>query len=486
MNPFDGVRIPDFPDLGEITDDAMLAAAVRGGSGLFRVKALLNYLNTGRLGIPLAGAKGDGTTDDTSAIQDAIDKAGALGADVLFDARRYRITRTLRIGDGSASAVSSYGGVRLRGMGQPKLPEQFLAGYPMGSDRATRLVWGGPDGGTMVSVRGPLQGWGLSNMLLDGAGGTGDWGGRARRGLEIISAMNGRSSDLTVIGCRGSAINSSAVASPPGVLNADALHNEFENIHIGMGWANGACGVVMTGTNPAGNNSDYAFFRNLAIAMPTDAAAAPNAYGIYLQACDSNVFHSVHFFNGHPACVAVQFDYTVNPDWPAGNAIYNADWGGLTAPVQWNGTPSANAKPNFVYAINECNGGVVPHGIPNTTMEARVVATRHLVGQSAAMPQTPFAEVYATGFYRLSYYLLVTGGSANGGNLAATLAWTDGIGNQSLTSPTVANGPGNHARGVLPVRVAQHGNVSCGVALSGIGGTVTTQYALMLALERLF
>ena len=243
MDPFDGVRIPDFPDLGEITDDAMLAAAVRGGSGLFRVKALLNYLNTGRLGVPLAGAKGDGTTDDTSAIQDAIDKAGALGADVLFDARRYRITRTLRIGDGSASGVSSYGGVRLRGMGQPKMPTQFLAGYPMDSDRATRLVWGGADDGVMVSVRGPLQGWGLSNMFLDGAGGTVDWGGRAGRGLEVFSAMNGQSADLTIAGCRRSALHLNTVPSPPGVLNADTLHNEFRNLNIGVGWAPSALQV---------------------------------------------------------------------------------------------------------------------------------------------------------------------------------------------------------------------------------------------------
>jgi hypothetical protein len=436
-----------------------------------------------RLGISLNGAVGDGVADDTSAIQDAIDAAAAMGADVLLDAKRYLITRTLRIGDGSAAAVSSYGGVRLRGLGQPLMPPQFLAGYPPATARGTRLVWGGPDGGTMLSVRGPLQGWGLSDAFLDGSGGSEDFGGKAGRGLEVLSAMNGDCRNLTFRGCREASIYSAAVAAPPGVLVADSLANSYENLCIGVGWANGAKGIVLTGASPARPNTDYNSFRNVSVALPTDAAIA--AYGIYLQDADSNVFHNLHFFNGHPGCIALVFDYTQHADWPAANQIYGADWGGLAGPVQVAGTPSANARPNYIYAVNEANGGFMPAGVQNVVTDGNVVASLDARGLAAALPPTQLYEFYRAGLYRLNYDLTVTGGGANGGDLALTLSWSDGTGSPSFTTPLVPNEPGNRASGAQVLRGGGFGDVSYSVATSGIGATVTTQYALVLALERL-
>lgn len=481
---FDGVRIPDFPDLGDVDEFTRLVAD-KGGAGLHTVGAVLDFLRRNlALDVSRFGAKGDGVTDDTAAIQRAIDAAAVAGATVQFDAKRYRITETLTVGDGSSSAVSTYGGVRLLGRGQPLLPSQFLGGYPPATARGTRLVWAGPRGGTMLAIRGPLQGWGVSDVFFDGTGDE-DFGGGAGIGLHVVSAMNGDSRNLTFRGCREASIYSTTVQSPPGVNIADSLHNNFENINIGVGWAPGAKGIVLTGVTPAGNNTDYCRFSNVAIALPTDPVAAPSAYGIYFQSCDSNVFHNVHMFNGHPGCVGVMFDYAVNPDWPAGNQIYGIDWAGMAGPVQIGGTPSANARPNFIYAVNEANGGFMPMGLPNLVTESGVVATRDLVGQTGPLANQSLREVNRTGLYRLNYSLLVTGGGANGGNLALTVSWLDGLGTPSFTTPSVPNGPGNHHTGSVPMRIANFGRVSFSVATPGIGGSVTTQYALMLALERL-
>lgn len=482
---FDGVRLDEFPDLGDCTDDTRLIAELRG-SGYHSMRALKNYLSAGRLGVPVAGAKGDGVADDTSAIQDAIDRAGQAGADVLLDAKRYRITKTLRIGDGSSAAVSSYGGVRLRGMGQPLMPTQFMGGYPPATARGTRFTWDGADGVPMLSVRGPLQGWGIEGVFFDGSRNTSeDFGGWAGRGVEVISAMNGDCRNLTFRGCREASIYSTTVPPPPGVLVSDSLHNRWDNINIGCGWAEGVKGIVLTGTSPAGSNTDYNAFRNVAIALPTDPVAAKSVYGVYLQSCDSNTFHNLHFFNGHPDCAALVFDYTVNPDWPAGNQFYGVDWGGLNGPIQMNGAPSLNARPNYVYAVNEGNGGFMPAGLKNVVADGNVAATLDLVGQTAGRARTRFHDFFRAGLYRLNYNLLVTGGGANGGNLAVSFYWLDGSGTPSFTSPTVPNGPGNFSSSSVLLRGARYGNIEYAVAATGIGGTVTTQYALMLALERL-
>jgi glucan 1,3-beta-glucosidase len=50
-----------------------------------------------------AGAKGDGVTDDTTALQNVINSAAAAGKVVFFDAGTYKVTRTLTIPPGSKS-----------------------------------------------------------------------------------------------------------------------------------------------------------------------------------------------------------------------------------------------------------------------------------------------------------------------------------------------------------------------------------------------
>ena len=480
-----GVRLTDFPDLGPIAEDTRLIAE-QNGSGYHSIAALENYLRS-RLAFDVSkfGAQGDGVTDDTAAIQAAIIAAGMAGADVQFDAKPYRITSALHVGNGSASGVSTYGGVRLIGRGQPLLPPQFMGGYPPSTARGTRLVWGGSASDHMLVINGPLQGWGVHNIFFDGAGGSEDFAGKCSMGLHIRSAMNGDCRNLTFRGCRDSSIYSTTEPHPPGINVADSLHNSFENIHIATAWANGVKGIVLTGVSPAGANTSYAFFKNVAITLPTDAGVAPTAYGVYFQSCDSNIIDGLHLFNGHPGCIGVYFDYTINDDWPAGNVIRSYDPGTLLSPAQNAGAPSIDARPNFIYSFLETNGGALQAGTRNLTVDGAVVATYHRVDNIAALPVGPLFYNYRTGLYRLNYNLIVTGGNATGGNLALVVNWLDGIGSPSFATPPVPNGPGNHQTGGLVMRMARFSELNFQVQLTGIGGSVTTQYSLMLALERL-
>lgn len=427
------------------------------------------------------GAIGDGATDDTVAIQAAIAAAQAVsGGLVTFEAKAYKITATLRVGNGTASSVSSFASVRLEGIGPAWMPPQFFAGYPV--TFGTRLLWRGASGGTMVSIRGPLQGWGVNNMALDGAPDGGDFGGLAGIGLEVISAQNGDCSNLTIRGCRNSGIYSTTVNPFGGVGNTDSLNNHYRNVNIGVAWVNGAKGIVLTGGGGA-SNTDYNIFTSPTITMPTVLGGGQTAYGIYLQACDSIIIVNPHFFNGSAAFSAVTFDYQVNASWPAGCQIINPDWGGIPSPILTGGTPDANARPNIVSGINECNGGVFPENVPNMTFHTGAIRTLRRDGQTVGTGAQILCPIRIRGLYRINYYLICTGGVSGGGFMDLSVSWLDGIGTPVFTSAAVLNGPGNKTSGSIVALCAIPSDIGYAVNFHSVSGS--TLYSLFLVAERL-
>ena len=476
-----GVRIVDMPDLGAV-NDASSVVGERSGSGRFSAPALRNYVNAELNAFPVAsyGAVGDGVTDDTAAIQAAINAAGASrGGVVSFGAKPYLITNTLQVGNGSTTAGSTYGAVVLTGVAPPWFPPQFFAGYPMTG--GTVLVWRGAGGGTMLNVNGPLQGWGVANMVLDGAPAGGDFGGLAGIGLHVLSAQNGFSPNLMIRGCRVAGLYSDTVDPFSSVPETDSLSNSYPNLAIAMGWQNGAVGIVLTGTTKS--NTCYNIFERTIIALPTTLAAGQSAYGVYLQSCDSNIFIGPHFFNGDPNFPAFVLDYTDNPDWPSGNHIMHPDWGGMTGPLQVKGTPTDNAARTIITGINEANGGIYPINVDNVSIAVGAVAHYRVVGQTAAIASATLMNVSKSGLYRISYYLLVDGGASGGGTISLTFGWLDGFGAQSVTSANCPNGPGNQVNGSAVARATTPGAITMFTTFHSVVGA--TQYEVSMTVERI-
>lgn len=90
------------------------------------------------------GAKGDGVTDDTAAIQAAIDALGFPGGTVYLPGLFYRITSTL---------YWNKSGVRFVGAA--------------GTDGSTRLRWDGAAGGIMIAVGGAAYGTRIEGLEMD-------------------------------------------------------------------------------------------------------------------------------------------------------------------------------------------------------------------------------------------------------------------------------------------------------------------------------
>ena len=99
----------------------------------YRDKPVSNFIS-----VKAKGAKGDGNTDDTSALQNALDQAGSSNMIVFFDAGTYKVTKTLRLPKTSKIVGESYATIMSSGsffadMNKPQPVVQVGASGDVGS-----------------------------------------------------------------------------------------------------------------------------------------------------------------------------------------------------------------------------------------------------------------------------------------------------------------------------------------------------------------
>jgi hypothetical protein len=112
------------------------------------------------------GATGDGVTDDTAAIQDAIDAVNSTGGgEVYFPAGNYIIS----------SGLTLYSNIRYQGAGTPALYP-----WPSNSYRATRITWNGAVSGSMVEA------YNCFCILWDGISLIGNWESSSPNATSLI------------------------------------------------------------------------------------------------------------------------------------------------------------------------------------------------------------------------------------------------------------------------------------------------------------
>lgn len=304
------------------------------------------------------GATGNGSTDDTAAIQNAIDALPITGGVVFFPipASCYKITATLTIGTGTSSVVSTRQGVVLFGAGMPPAPVNFT-GYPASS--GVRIKWVNASGDSMIAIKGPLQGWGLKNLSLDG-------NSQATVGVKVTSAQFGDCRNLSIQNCTTHAIFSTTFnrSGFSGVSNVDSLHNSWRNITILIPNVLNAFGVLLQ--NDGGSftsDTDYNQFENLFIQGP---GTATNVFFIYIQVADGNTFRGVHLSGTNANNYALAFDYNVTSAMPSDNTLEDIDFGSSAARIVNAGTPSGSGlAPNRVVNIHGTNGAPGNPGLSN-------------------------------------------------------------------------------------------------------------------------
>jgi glucan 1,3-beta-glucosidase len=94
---------------GAFTPNSRPGSLLSGSSYYVRPKPQYNNLPTTSFqSVRSAGATGNGVTDDTTALQNAINSATSSGKVVFFDAGTYRVTKTLSIPPGAKLVGESY------------------------------------------------------------------------------------------------------------------------------------------------------------------------------------------------------------------------------------------------------------------------------------------------------------------------------------------------------------------------------------------
>lgn len=218
-NMADGVAATDAATVGQM-DMAVTSAASGIVPGSIALTADLPFVN---VTLPAYGAKGDGVTDDTAAIQAAIDYVASLGGGRVYlpgKTTDYIISSTLLIHSSN---------IILEGAG---------SGFPHdgGTNAAatSQLRWAGTPGGVMVEVGTPndtayatQSGQGLRNLALNA-------NKLAGYGFKVISARSGIFSHVYVGNATVSAGLVTTYTSAGAAESRDTQECLFEQIHWRM------------------------------------------------------------------------------------------------------------------------------------------------------------------------------------------------------------------------------------------------------------
>lgn len=125
-----------------------------------------------------AGAKGDGSTDDTSAIQSAIDTAAASGKILFFDQGTYKVTSTLHIPPGSRIVGEAYPAILASGAVWSDINRPMPVIEVGKPGEKGSIEWSD----MLVSTQGSTPGAVLIEWNLAGDQGSGMWDVHARIG----------------------------------------------------------------------------------------------------------------------------------------------------------------------------------------------------------------------------------------------------------------------------------------------------------------
>ena len=269
---------------------------------------------------PDFGAAGNGTTDDTAAIQAAIDAAKASNGGVVFlPPGIYPISVELLIDSSN---------VLLLGSGADTDHTQS----PLLGQASTQLRWTGAAGGTMVRLTSPQ---GATNQKMVG-GGVGkiafDANGLAATGLKIESRQGAAFSELYFN-------EFSTVGIDVGVVTTlgDATDTQrclFERVDVRAASAANGIGIRLSGSS-AGNPS-FNYFRSIDIRHQ-------DGTGIECGNSDNNLFENIRIFRGS-----------------SGSAV------GLL--LKAGATAVETCRANYFVHLNATNGGVKAEGTPTAAV----------------------------------------------------------------------------------------------------------------------
>lgn len=296
------------------------------------------------------GAVGDGVTDDTAAIQAAIDYIESInGGVVQIPQGTFSISSTIEI--------NSSVGVQLIGQGSDGIHDGGI-----GATAATEFLWSGPLGGTMLNVSSPS---GASNSRQYGSSVVDiklNCNSIAGIGLFVNSVMNGTFSRLYVQSPTIAAVKTTTLGNANLAEASDTQRCIFDRISyrcIDNAATRAAHGFWLTSHSPVGStaNTSLNYFNQCG---GQSWGGAGSGYGLYIEDADNNTFMNFRAFRASGTTVeAVRLVGNTNCD---ANHFWNLSAGGLNS-ITIKGTASGfaiNPTRNSFWTVDNTNGTQYP------------------------------------------------------------------------------------------------------------------------------
>jgi hypothetical protein len=338
-----------------VTGNATISGNLSAANSLFT--AQLQDKGGQVFNVKAYGAAGDGVTDDTTAIQNAVNAVPASGGIVYFPAGTYKVSSTLTVGNGGQSAYSTVNGIQLIGAGAGS-QTGVITGY-------TTLAWYGSSGGTVITVAGPIN-----HLLFQDIGI--DCRSLAATGISWTHPQESRFVNLNVVNMnQGFAYVLTAISNPTGTANG-ANNNVFQSLMAAgaaMSTPGTNSGGIIIGANTFGSAPHLDAAQNVFIncRFRFDAAIAAGAtgtVGIQLQFTDSSSFYSTITY-AHTGLKMVS--PTGSATFPAAYAFYNCPLTAAATSVTTSGYSNGTTPQISFYDYPRTDGeGLPPTGSNNT------------------------------------------------------------------------------------------------------------------------
>ena len=227
--------------LNDVNDATYEGTAVYTPAGTGAVATTIQNKLQESVSVKDFGAVGDGVTDDTGAIQAAIDRFSTVGGVLLFPVGVYKVTQTLNVNKP----------LFLEGAGSGSVYQPTQA-------PATKIVWAGAVAGTVVNFGGfgaTFSGGGISALMIDGSA-------TASICLYIMDCQRGLFRGVTLTGASVDALyfTNTAGQEPTGFHIFDDLR-----IQLRGGPTNAANGIKVDGVSSGADGVTLCTFRRARI-----------------------------------------------------------------------------------------------------------------------------------------------------------------------------------------------------------------------------
>jgi len=311
-------------------DDGGLTVMPEAASSRGRWKRLVT---DGRSSAKWFGARGNGT-DDTAAIQAAIDALPARGGTVYFPGGDYRVARTIVIGDGDGSTrSSSRNGIKLLGEG---------AGFAVDDpERVPTMIRSNAPMAAVIDVRGRISDVHIQDLFVSAEL-------EADVGIRLEAVSGTVLQNLKIMQFRKTGLMILGGGPPTGNYN---IVNRFDGLFVAS-TSNGHIGLYMDGNYAVQNDTWLSSFRTCRF----DTASAENAVSAWLKFVDSISFYRCHFANYRPSCTGLVLDARDNPNFPAGLAFYDCS----VASIRVDEDATHKIRKNYFYGYGSYDNEHLP------------------------------------------------------------------------------------------------------------------------------